>query len=397
MEEDFNLKFESLYKIIVLALKVNRCHPDVKRDWKWIVYIVLAHGFFFFVYCIVLYSTVFYDIKNKNFTQACANGVLAVIFNVVTLKYIVMVVYQKTLAEIIVKINKDYETAKSFSKQERDIILKYARKGKTIVKWWTYFALATAFLFMSKSVVLMTYYSLAGEFKLVHAYDMNYPKFVEDKKGELHVYLILYSFFIYYDLYAAIMYIGFVPLVPIFVLHACGQIEIVTTRLLNLSDSSHPKHIVQRQIKGIIIYVQEIQSFVKKIRYSMIFFYELLLKAAVILIPVTGYQILKSSQNGDFRIEFISVFIGSVTESGMPCFLGDVLLESSESMRQAVYACGWETHPHAGTRGLIKTLLVQTSRPVALNTLFRVISRDALTDVYHHAYAIFNLMNAMWN
>lgn len=52
-----------------------------------------------------------------------------------------------------------------------------------------------------------------------------------------------------------------------------------------------------------------------------------------------------------------------------------------DNLRMAVYTCNWETHWEQKSRKMILMLLLRTSRPVAIRTMFRNVCLDALTEV----------------
>lgn len=54
-----------------------------------------------------------------------------------------------------------------------------------------------------------------------------YPTPVEENKEHPAVYILLYTLSVFFILYGSIMYTGFIPLGPVFMLHAVGQLEIV--------------------------------------------------------------------------------------------------------------------------------------------------------------------------
>ncbi|XP_013138707.1 PREDICTED: uncharacterized protein LOC106103473 [Papilio polytes] len=255
MEIDFN----KMFNIMIFAMRVNRCHPDIARDRKWALQFICVHGIFFIMFCALVYSIIFCDIKNKDFTQACSNGAICIVFIVVTFKYCVMLYYQKLFKNMIQIMKNDYKLSTELPLEEREIVLHFALKGKGVMKFWLIISICTASLFPVKAIVLMIYYKIIGDFKFVLLYDLTYPAGLEEHKNEPGTFAFLYLAFFFYDFYAMFMYIAFVPLGPIFMLHVCGQLELVKKRVLtiypnNLFDNEK----VLNQFKDIIVHLQNI-------------------------------------------------------------------------------------------------------------------------------------------
>lgn len=130
-------------------MKINRSHPNVKRDMKWALQFLIMHGVFTMFFCMLLYSTVMHDLKNKNFTQACANGTIAILYTVVSFQYFMMVWYQDKLRDMITIMKRDFADC---TLEERILVLKYAYRGRWVSKLWFVVASMSGGLFPLKSV-----------------------------------------------------------------------------------------------------------------------------------------------------------------------------------------------------------------------------------------------------
>ncbi|XP_039749916.1 uncharacterized protein LOC120626456 [Pararge aegeria] len=397
VKKPIDLNFESLFKLINPLLRANLSHPKIERGFRWYIKFSIMYGIFLSVFILLVYSIIFQDLKNGDSTQACANGILCVVYIVVTFNYCIMFTYRNVLEELIDRMNHDYKLAKNFPEKEQDIVLSFAQKGQGIAKIWLIVGICACGLFIVKQFYLTIYYTITSEFRLIHLYDLTYPDAVEQVKYNTVVFCILYIYFLYYDVFATMMFIGFSPLGSIFMLHACGQLEIAKERILEIFKEYKSSEEINKQLKEVATFLNTTYRFVDNLQFSFKVLYELTLKSTIIVVPITLYQILESLKKGEFRVEFITIIVGGITMSSIPCYYSDVLMESGDNLRMAVYTCGWEAHWERESRIMILMLLLRVSRPVAIRTMFRAVCLDALTEVYHQAYAIFNVLNAAWN
>lgn len=250
-ELPIDLKFESLFKIMNRALRANLSHPMIVRDLRWLFKFSFLYGIFLSVFFLLTYSIVFHDLKNGDSTQACANGILCVVYAVATFDYCVMFKYRNVLVELIEGMDYDYQLAKSFENNEKIIVLKFARKGQSVAKLWLVLAICAGSLFIIKQMSLTIYYTVTSEFRVVHLYELTYPDAVEQVKNNIIVYIVLYIYFLFYDVFAALMFLGFSPMGSIFMLHACGQLELAKSRILTIFNENHSSDQINRKLKDV--------------------------------------------------------------------------------------------------------------------------------------------------
>lgn len=266
-----DIQFEKLFKIITTSLRIVRTHPEISRDWKWILEFIFVHGFYCLIVLLVAYCAYFHGVKTGNIVQASANGVLIIISLNVSLCYYLLVLYQQVFKNMISKMDNDFQLAKDLPIEEQSIILKYAYKGKYVLKIWLAICAGTSSLFPVKSIGLMTYYTIKGEFKFVHFYEMTYPEIIEERKNTIALFVFLYLIFAFFDFYSSFMIFGFSPLGPILTLHACGQIEIARSRILKIYKENNSELEIETKLKNIICFLQTTSRWVILIKMHELF------------------------------------------------------------------------------------------------------------------------------
>ncbi|XP_049705531.2 uncharacterized protein LOC110375040 [Helicoverpa armigera] len=393
MELDFN----KIFIIPTTALRLARAHPYIPRDKKWILQFVTVHSLFTLTFLLILYNIFCHDLKANNFTQTCQNGVLFVVYIVISYQYGVLLTYQNTLVGLIADMNKDFQTSKDLPPKERDSIKKYINQGLWVCKQWLFLTISGCAIFLFKNLGLMLYYYCMNEFRLVPFYEVVlYPPIMEENRDNIFVYLLMYAIMLLFSAYSALMYAAFVPLGPIFILHACGQLVLVKLRIDDLFVECDDE-VIRKKLKGIILHLQYVHSFVDRIQQVFKIGYELTLKFTALILPITIYAVLEGFYRGEVNVEFVTFIVGGVMISGSPCYYSDLLMEKGEDVRMSLYTCGWEQHYDRRTRTTLQLMLQNALKPIAIQTVFTVMCLDALTDLFQQSYAIFNLMNCMWN
>ncbi|XP_050664519.1 uncharacterized protein LOC126965098 [Leptidea sinapis] len=226
-----SINFERIFKIMLFAMKASRLHPNVPRNFKWICQICCLYGLFTFAFLLLSYST-FHDIANKDFSRASANGCLCLNFFVITMFYCVLVCYRSNFSDMIDEMKADFVRARYLPRDDYDIVVKYAKKGKDVINIWLSISGCVTVLFPLKAIILMMYTGVNGRFQYYSLYEVTFPDVIESRKDTFEVFLFSFSLFLFFDVYALFMYMSISPLGAIFMLHSCGQLELVRKRVL---------------------------------------------------------------------------------------------------------------------------------------------------------------------
>ncbi|XP_061711262.1 odorant receptor 2a-like isoform X2 [Cydia pomonella] len=332
LDEDMN--FDKIFWIATTAMRLNRSHPYVARDKIW---------------------------------------------------------------QLIRIVDDDYELAKEFCEEEQRIVLHYSKRGVKVCQYWFISACSTSAIFPLKALMLMGKSYMAGEFQLVPLFELTYPWILEDYKTVPIIFITLFGLALFFDVYATSMYVGFDPIVPIFMLHLCGQLDILNLRISKMfSDTEHSDEAVRKNLTEIILKLQDVYKFIQVIKTNFTVLYEFMMKTTTFLLPLTAFQITESLRNGEINIEFIGFFTGVILHFYIPCYYSDLLMETGEKFRLAIYSCGWEKHSDMRTLRTILFMLTRAIKPVVISTIFCAICLDTFAQMCREAYSIFNLMNAAW-
>ncbi|XP_026737268.1 odorant receptor 85c-like [Trichoplusia ni] len=390
MTKDMN--FEEVFVLSTMALRLNRSHYSIARDTKWMIqfFLILSSSFTSLIF--LLYSILFNDIKTGKIADASKNLAMVIISLTVTMKYVVLLYHQGSISELISTINVDYDLAKDFPEEEKLIVLKYAKKGVTVSKFWIVFAFGTSAIFPTKAFGLMSYNYWKGEFALVPMFDVTYPGQIEPHKNELWVFLMLFVLCLIFGAYAATMYVGFDPLVPIFMLHTCGQLELLSQRISKafVEDVNETR----QNLIIIILKLQILYNLMRRVKNYFHIFYEYNMKATTFILPLIMFQILEDFRHSRLNVEFLSFFAGCTLHFYMPCYYSDVLMEKCDKFRQALYSSGWEKQPDKQVRQIVLFMLTRAKIPMGISTVFYSINLNTFAEMCRQSYGILSLINA---
>lgn len=256
------MKFDDIFKTANIALRIAGCHPARRRDRTWKVQFVLLILLEIVCSNLLCYSIFFKDLQDGRYADASKNTVMTIVSVTIIFKYSILLIHQKSIMDIINTINDDYDFIHELSDEEKRIVLEYSEKGVRVCNIWCIVSIISSMIFPLKAILLMVYiYYNTGEFGLIPMFDMTYPDSIEVKKNEPWAYVMLLALYSLFSIYAATSYTGFDPLVPIFLLHSCGQLEVVSQRVLSLHSENSNEERVQEKFRNIILKLRDIYRY----------------------------------------------------------------------------------------------------------------------------------------
>ena len=248
-----------MFKITTISMRLNGSHPSIVQDiwWKVRFSIIMINTFFCCMF--LLYSIFYHDIKTGKYGEASKNGTMVIVSITITFKYFMLLYHEESIKETINILERDYERAQN-SKEDMEIVVHYAKRGVTVCKFWLVFGFGTSAIFPIKAFFLMVYYYCKGEFILVALFDLTYPEPIEGYKNTTIMFWLLFIVTFVFDAYASSMYVGFDPLVPIFMLHTCGQLDLLSRRISKLFVEAKDSKEIEEGLKIIIAKLQDLHK-----------------------------------------------------------------------------------------------------------------------------------------
>lgn len=262
MEEEFNLKFETTFKITSWSMRFNGTHPDLPKNFAWMCRVTVIGGIFLSVFVLLGNSLIVYDVPAGNTENISRTGVMAMISMVVSFKYCLLIWFRKEKMWLLEYIDADYEASRALPKNEQQLIIEYSKKGIWVCKLWLYSAIAASCVFPLKAIFLMIVSYLAGEFEPHPMFEFTYPSILEVHKNEPVMFLLMFAWCVSFGLFAPTVYSGFDPLAPIFMLHTCSQLDLISERILNLfPDENFDPKIAKESLRKIVIQLQSLYRY----------------------------------------------------------------------------------------------------------------------------------------
>uniref|UniRef100_A0A0K8TVD8 Odorant receptor n=1 Tax=Epiphyas postvittana TaxID=65032 RepID=A0A0K8TVD8_EPIPO len=390
-----HLQFEKMYETTSFCLKKSCTHPSIPIDRNWAWQIGLKHGLYTMGFVSVVYSFSI-NMTKGDFSRAYSDAIMMIVYLAVTAQNGAVLWFRDPLNTLIQKTEENFELADILPVEHQSLVVKYARRGRWVMNLWYFTNLTMYTLYVIKAAALSLHSLYAGEFRLFLFYDYTFPPALEEIKYRYEVFPLIIGLQIFYGLYALRSTVGFCSLGPIFILNACAQLELVAMKIKTIFNE-HSEREVAKKFVDIVRSLQNIYSYVRLINEVFKIMYELNLKMAALMMPVLIYHIIERVKQGEMCFEYILLACKAVLYSYLPCFYSNLLMEKGEAVRLAIYECGWEQVFDKSSRNSLIIMLTVALQPISIRTIFRTVCLDAFADLCRQSYAIFNLINTIWD
>lgn len=258
------LTFENNFYLMLIGLRWSFSDLSQKRNLSYILKLLYSVGIPWLANFFLTNSVIFHDMKSENKTEALKNIFMALVTLNIHFKLFILNYYRKSITNNVDLINRDYQNISSMTPEYKAIVQKYIKKGIRVCQLWLLVSSATATIFPLKALFLMAYNAYKGHFKLVKVYELTFPNFMQtdDCTLELIIFVGFFIFQVLFDCLAATMFLGFEPLGPILMLHACSQLEIVESKILGLFSEPADSKTVREKLKEVITLLQKVYKYV---------------------------------------------------------------------------------------------------------------------------------------
>ncbi|CAG9792718.1 unnamed protein product [Diatraea saccharalis] len=258
--QNSNFNFEKAFFVTTTALRFGGTYHFKGINILWAFRCLIFFTVSFVVFIFTSNAVLFYDIPSGNFYEASKNGAIGVVAINIMTKYLFLFNNRKLIQDFIDLVNKDYEVFKKEIPEEKEIVIKYSKKGARVSTYWLIINIVLNITAPLTALLEMSYYYFISEFKFVPVFDLRYPTRLEIIKETQATFSLLFIFWCIFGVCTAVMLIGFEPLIPIFLTHVCGQLDILSRRMLEIF--SHRSDICaqdrKEKLKQINVKLQEL-------------------------------------------------------------------------------------------------------------------------------------------
>lgn len=252
-----DLSFEKTYRISNIILRVAGCHPDLEHTLRWKIQYFFTHSFNGLCFFVLTNSVFSHDIPNRRFDAACKQFVMVIVTITITFKYHLLLYYKESILATIKAMDEDYRAAEGYCEEEQKLIVDYAQRGVKTCKLWLIAAFAASFLFPLKAFYLMAVTYFKGQFEMISMFPMTWPGKMEENKEEPAVFMTEFAIHFIFTVYSASIYVGFDPVIPIFILHNCSWLDILARRLIAMFEGTDEVQL-KKDLRVIILKLQDI-------------------------------------------------------------------------------------------------------------------------------------------
>ncbi|XP_018343963.1 PREDICTED: uncharacterized protein LOC108749643 [Trachymyrmex septentrionalis] len=300
---------------------------------------------------------IIYDQKDLD-VRLRLSGLLAFCLTVMT-KYCIFVIHRPKIHRCIEYVKNDWWQV-TF-KSDRELMLKYATTGRNLT------IIGVCFMYTAGII-----YHLILPFCVEHKIDNQtirplvyptYSKFTQSQISPIYEIVYVAHCMCGYTIYS--LTAGACGLAALFVTHACGQIQVIMSRLENLLNDKNPN--IHQQIAIIV------KDHVRIVRFSAVIeevLQEVCLvefTSSVCIICLLEYYCIVDWKD-DNKISlatYFLLFISFCFNVYILCYIGELLMEKSIEIGSKCYMINWYQLSPRSVRSLI-LIIAMSSHPIKL-------------------------------
>lgn len=254
-------RFKDMYKKVHLSLWINALMPGPINSGILLVWIVN----FIIQICGVLIcsNTMYLDILKKDYSDATRQMTILFLIIMMLTKIANLIRHRSTLNSLLIRLDDDYEEAvATLNDEDMKVVKTYVAWGMWIQNLWMVLVFGSGTVFWWAAFIVMFYTAATGNFTKMMLFEAVLPIWDEYKFISPFFELVfIYEMFL--DLFVMFLYSGFDPIVPIFLMHVCAQLELVKRHLLDLfnKEKIRSEADVQRELYWIVEKLQRIYRY----------------------------------------------------------------------------------------------------------------------------------------
>nr|WQM56470.1 odorant receptor 12 [Apis cerana cerana] len=179
-------------------------------------------------------------------------------------------------------------------------------------------------------------------------------------------------------------------------LHMCGLLKILTNKIVDLTNDSD-EQIVQEKIVHIVEYQTRIKEFLNQLDQFVPAIYLIEVVIQVLIICIIGYCIIMEweDSNAMAMVIYVVFQVTCVIGTFSVCYVGQLLLDESENIRQAYNTLNWYRLPVKKARSLI-LLIIMSNYPIKVTAGKIVdISLITFTDIVKTSVGYLNILRTV--
>lgn len=263
-----NLKitqFKEMYLRVYYGLLANGMIP--KRLNVGLIFLWITNQIIQISGVAIVGNTMYLDILKADYSDATRQMTILFLIIMMLIKISSLVRHRPILGSLLLRLDEDYEDAnKTLGESDLLIIKSYAMWGIWLSDLWCVLVVGSGTVFWWAAFILMFYSLVIGEFQKQMLFDCILPIW-DDLKFVSPFYEMVFIYEMFLDIFVMTLYTGFDPIVPIFLMHVCAQLELVKRHLATLFDEEKKNDPakIQQELCWIVKKLQRIYRYGNKI------------------------------------------------------------------------------------------------------------------------------------